>query len=479
MSIEPTRSQQWLHHDSQLAADAGVTFELQYVGAIPVLTSIKSVNINTRTRICRASIRRVCEDVGLKLPSNQPADKSIKQFIGPSTDMTWAMANVYLTITSQTLTVETIDNGVLLFQHNLFLVSFASAGDADTPDFICYVAKTDQDTRMCYVFECSDGLAQDVIITIGQAFQLGYQDFKNSKPQNVNKQTSPIKLNSFDSLFSHHQTFQTNISMSKNSLSNSNKPSSINSTNYHVSANTSNSLSKENTTLNQNTSMPDNNVTHQPVAFDNFMDFEDSAWHLGNELSSGNQTDNAECNKPSCGTTKNSTQSNQNDLTQQPSCNINKVAGVKSMSNVKAPVGLPNFEHLEPVGEPWYVGKMSRSQAENLLRYDGDFLVRASIQQPGQFVLSGLQDGKYRHLLLADPNGKVRTKERVFDSIQHLIDYHRNKINISGIYTYILHFLIQFRMIFDIGAQFSDNIPTTQLYLCDLITLFYIPCLYC
>lgn len=63
----------------------------------------------------------------------------------------------------------------LLFQHNLFLVSFASAGDADTPDFICYVAKTDQDTRMCYVFECSDGLAQDVIITIGQAFQLGYQ----------------------------------------------------------------------------------------------------------------------------------------------------------------------------------------------------------------------------------------------------------------------------------------------------------------
>lgn len=131
------------------------------------------------------------------------------------------------------------------------------------------------------------------------------------------------------------------------------------------------------------------------------------AGHLGNELSSGNQTDNAECNKPSCGTTKNSTQSNQNDLTQQPSCNINKVAGVKSMSNVKAPVELPNFEHLEPVGEPWYVGKMSRSQAENLLRYDGDFLVRASIQQPGQFVLSGLQDGKYRHLLLADPNGKV------------------------------------------------------------------------
>uniref|UniRef100_A0A3Q0KUT9 Putative shc transforming protein n=2 Tax=Schistosoma mansoni TaxID=6183 RepID=A0A3Q0KUT9_SCHMA len=427
MSIEPQRSQQWLHHDSQLAADAGVTFELQYVGAIPVLTSIKSVNINIRTRICRASIRRVCEDVGLKLPSNRSADKSIEQFIGPSTDMTWAIVNVYLTITSQTLTVETIDNGVLLFQHNLFLVSFASAGDADTPDFICYVAKTDQDTRMCYVFECSDGLAQDVIITIGQAFQLGYQDLKNSKPQIVDNQTSSIKLNSLDSLFSNHQT---NISMSKNSIGNSNKISPIDGTNctHHVSANTATSLSKENTALSQNTSMPNNNVTHQPVAFDNFMDFEDSAWHLGNEISSDNQTDSAEYNKPSCGTKKSSAQSNQNELTQelsqQPSRKINKVAGVKSISNIKAPVGLPNFEHLEPVGEPWYVGKMSRSQAENLLRYDGDFLVRASIQQPGQFVLSGLQDGKYRHLLLADPNGKVRTKERVFDSIQHLIDYH-------------------------------------------------------
>lgn len=49
---------------------------------------------------------------------------------------------------------------------------------------------------------------------------------------------------------------------------------------FQVSANTSNSLSKENTTLNQNTSMPDNNVTHQPVAFDNFMDFEDSACNV-------------------------------------------------------------------------------------------------------------------------------------------------------------------------------------------------------
>lgn len=76
---------------------------------------------------CSASIRRVCEDVGLKLPSNQPADKSIKQFIGPSTDMTWAMANVYLTITSQTLTVETIDNGVVCDTSNFCVLFWVDA----------------------------------------------------------------------------------------------------------------------------------------------------------------------------------------------------------------------------------------------------------------------------------------------------------------------------------------------------------------
>ncbi|VDQ10930.1 unnamed protein product [Trichobilharzia regenti] len=132
MSAGPLKSQHWLHHNSQLAPDAGVTYELRYVGSIPVLTSIKSVDLNTRTRICRyiviyrynmtvrffdssddsASIRRVCEDVGLKLPNSRLVDKSIRHFIGPSTDMTWAMANVYLTITSQTLTVETLENGV-------------------------------------------------------------------------------------------------------------------------------------------------------------------------------------------------------------------------------------------------------------------------------------------------------------------------------------------------------------------------------
>ena len=38
---------------------------------------------------------------------------------------------------------------------------------------------------------------------------------------------------------------------------------------------------------------------------------------------------------------------------------------------------------------------------------DGDFLVRESHGAPGQFVLTGLQNGVKKHLLLVDPEGVV------------------------------------------------------------------------
>jgi len=57
--------------------------------------------------------------------------------------------------------------------------------------------------------------------------------------------------------------------------------------------------------------------------------------------------------------------------------------------------------------EPWFHGSISRKESEQLLTQDGDFLVRESSTSKGQFVLSGLQDGQFKHLLLVDPNGVV------------------------------------------------------------------------
>lgn len=74
--------------------------------------------------------------------------------------------------------------------------------------------------------------------------------------------------------------------------------------------------------------------------------------------------------------------------------------------------------------EPWFHTSITRPIAESLLKNDGDFLVRESSGKPGQYVLTGLEGKIPKHLLLIDPEGIVRTKDRIFDSISHLINYH-------------------------------------------------------
>uniref|UniRef100_A0A8C4T3L8 SHC adaptor protein 4 n=2 Tax=Erpetoichthys calabaricus TaxID=27687 RepID=A0A8C4T3L8_ERPCA len=84
------------------------------------------------------------------------------------------------------------------------------------------------------------------------------------------------------------------------------------------------------------------------------------------------------------------------------------------------------LQHIneELKNEVWYHGKLSRKDAESLLTENGDFLVRESINSPGQYVLSGLEGGSVRHLLLVDPEGMVRTKDHIFQSVGHLIHFH-------------------------------------------------------
>uniref|UniRef100_A0A8C5SWM1 SHC adaptor protein 1 n=1 Tax=Laticauda laticaudata TaxID=8630 RepID=A0A8C5SWM1_LATLA len=74
--------------------------------------------------------------------------------------------------------------------------------------------------------------------------------------------------------------------------------------------------------------------------------------------------------------------------------------------------------------ESWYHGQMSRKESEKLLQANGDFLVRESTTTPGQYVLTGLQGGHPKHLLLVDPEGVVRTKDHRFESVSHLISHH-------------------------------------------------------
>merc|ERR1711997_753899 len=85
-----------------------------------------------------------------------------------------------------------------------------------------------------------------------------------------------------------------------------------------------------------------------------------------------------------------------------------------------------SMKHQMLSREEWFHGPISRKDAEQLLIDDGDFLVRESQGSPGQYVLTGMQSNSKKHLLLVDPEGIVRTKDRTFDSVSHLINHHRD-----------------------------------------------------
>lgn len=87
--------------------------------------------------------------------------------------------------------------------------------------------------------------------------------------------------------------------------------------------------------------------------------------------------------------------------------NLQKAASVDNSSPLLVrSLAFRAQEELE--GQTWYHGKMSRRDAEKLLRNNGDFLVRTSTTNPGSYVLTGMHNGLPKHLLLVDPEGTVR-----------------------------------------------------------------------
>lgn len=57
--------------------------------------------------------------------------------------------------------------------------------------------------------------------------------------------------------------------------------------------------------------------------------------------------------------------------------------------------------------ELWYHGGLSRNDAEKLLQRNGEYLVRQSVKNPKQFVLSGMVDNVPRHILVTNEQGEV------------------------------------------------------------------------
>lgn len=139
-------------------------------------------------------------------------DRKVLKAIADKPRMEHAGANINLIISSCSLALTMLDTGSIVVKHDMPRISFASGGDTvvvlthfffsssskynsermityylfeqDTLDFVAYIAKNLKDWRACYVLECGGGLAQDVIATIGQAFELRFKEFL-TKPSSV------------------------------------------------------------------------------------------------------------------------------------------------------------------------------------------------------------------------------------------------------------------------------------------------------
>lgn len=374
----------WLHPDHLFAKD-GINYAVRYIGHLDVTTSMKILDFDTRSAIAKESISRVCEESQDQpqhqiLERRRRVERKITSILGERVVLARSGSNVQLTITSLCLRLSDLDSGTVLLQHEMPMISFASGGDYDRLDYIAYVAKDSMGARGCYVLECGGGLAQDVITTIGQAFELRFKEFLKKTPgprppplPALRQAPLPLPLVPDDPEY-------------YNDLPGKAPPSS------------------------------------------NLIDFNTEIADKPEYVNSDVQDQ-----RPTSVTSASGRPRDPFDMSpfalNPPGGGIPAVP-TASTANIPSPVSptpAPTASIRTALGrEEWYHGAINRKDAETLLKQDGDFLVRESQGSLGQYVLTGMQGNTRKHLLLVDPEGVVRTRDRTFQSVSHLIDYHRN-----------------------------------------------------
>ncbi|CAM4791827.1 unnamed protein product [Rotaria magnacalcarata] len=305
----------WIHSDTDLLSGHGVSYNVNYLGSVEVLCSMKTLDFDSRTRVARDSIRLVCTAVGVSLRERNKSDASSngQSMIAAQANLTHSHTPVQLIISTDALVLKRSDDSQIICSHKMEGISFASAGEHDTKDYIAYVAKDNMNKRACHVLSCATNESLDVITTIGQAFELRYNEYVQTQRQVLQDQDQDLMKSS-----GHDQQLPQKLDENRFPLNNNN---------------------------NQQQETPSN-------------------WSTANSL--------------------------------------------------------------DVYKENWFHGKISREEAEHLLTHSGDFLVRESGKISGQFILSGRSQNQFKHLLLVDPEGIIRTKDYEFDSIQHLISYHKS-----------------------------------------------------
>ncbi|NXS59298.1 SHC1 protein, partial [Brachypteracias leptosomus] len=420
---KPTRG--WLHPDDKVMGP-GVSYHVRYMGCVEVLQSMRALDFNTRTQVTREAIGLVCEAVpGAKgaVRRRKPCGRSLNSILGKS-NLKFAGMPITLTISTSSLNLMASDCKQIIANHHMQSISFASGGDPDTAEYVAYVAKDPVNQRACHILECPEGLAQDVISTIGQAFELRFKQYLKNPPKLV---TPHDRMAGFDgSAWDEEEEEPAPDHQYYNDFPGKEPPLGgvVDMRLRDGAAPTPNHLGAT-LPIGQSSGEYDPRKQHPPAqekypapgGVSGRTDlFDDPSYVNVQNMDKTRQV-------PATGTPATANGSAQRDLfDMKPFEDALRVPPA-------VPVGLPPAQVVASMEEqlrrePWYHGKMNRKEAEKLLKVNGDFLVRESTTTPGQYVLTGLQGGQPKHLLLVDPEGVVRTKDHRFESVSHLISYH-------------------------------------------------------
>ncbi|XP_048471664.1 SHC-transforming protein 1 isoform X3 [Rhincodon typus] len=348
------------------------------MGCVEVLQSMRSLDFNTRTQVTREAISRVCEAVpGAKgaMRRRKPPSKGLSTILGKS-NLQFSGMNIIMSISTRSLNLTLPHSKQIIANHHMQSISFASGGDPDTTDYVAYVAKDPVNQRACHILECSDDLARDVINTIGKAFELRFKQYLKNSPVVItpNERRPGLAIWNVEGDEDQNHGYY-NETAGKLAPPGSPQNAKVKK---DAAAYSNNSQIKKDGDFLQ-TASPSSVTTYE-----NYSDPHKETFIMAEQAD---------------------------------------IATVNSATAVPLSTTLSSMRE-QLAKEVWYHGRMSRQEAERLLIKDGDFLVRESVTTPEQYVLTGLQGGQAKHLLLVDPEGLVRTKDCIFDSVSHLISYH-------------------------------------------------------
>ncbi|TFK15639.1 SHC-transforming protein 3 [Platysternon megacephalum] len=452
---KPSRG--WLHSNEKILGP-GVTYIVKYLGCIEVLRSMRSLDFNTRTQITREAISRVCEAVpGAKaaFKKRKPPSKVLSSVLGKS-NLQFAGMNITLNISTTSLNLMTPDSKQIIANHHMQSISFASGGDPDTTDYVAYVAK-DPVNRRVHTFgdictlpreslgaECLTQLVVQFIHRFEcckmsniipfyrmQSFDEPWMEENGEPAEHPYYNSIPNKMPPTGGFIdARFKTRIPNAADTPQSAAAAGREQT-----YYQSRHFGDKFSEDwqHAPVKQGSldiySVPEGKPQVTPTgevpAYVNTQ-------HINMEALLALQADAESAFSGTKECTKDS--SPRKDLfdmkpfedalkNQATGPALNKAPSVECTSPT-----LPRAANCSIMNElntePWYQGEMSRKEAEQLLKKCGDFLVRKSTTNPGSYVLTGMHNRQAKHLLLVDPEGTVRTKDRVFDSISHLINHH-------------------------------------------------------